>query len=169
MRHQPFSISVTGLAGVLALAACVSDSPNAPLRRPGLEGPLALVSPAEGQRFTQNDASLGCSPHAARGYGFRVAFDWRDVKDAVSYKIVFWQKNAQFPAVERIVTTSEFAETWCNAFVIDRNLDHWAWRVAALGASRDGEAPDTLWSETREYGFAPCRIRDTIPCSAPPE
>ena len=169
MRDQLFFVVVTGLAGVLALAACASESPNAPVRRAGLEGPLALVSPADRERFKQNDSSLGCDAHPARGYGFRLAFDWRDVKDAAGYKIVFWHTGSAIPAVERVVTVSEFAATWCNAFVIDRNLDHWAWRVAALGPSRNGEAPDTLWSETREYGFAPCRIRDTVPCSAPPE
>ena len=169
MRYVSSRAVVAVLATILAVSACGKDLPNAPTRQPTLEGPLALVSPADRERFKQNDASLGCDAHPARGYGFRLAFDWRDVKDAVGYKIVFWHTGSAVPAVERIVTVSEFTGLWCNAFVIDRNLDHWAWRVAALGPSRDGEAPDTLWSETREYGFEPCRIRDTVPCSAPPE
>ena len=133
-----------------------------------LQGPLALVSPAHGERFRQNDASLGCSAHAARGHGFRIAFDWRKVSGASAYKVVFWHRGSQFPAVERVVLEPTYSQTLCNAFVIDANLDHWAWRVAALGPAR-GSLRDTLWSEEREYGFEPCRLRDTLPCFAPPE
>lgn len=169
MRSRRRSVVVPLLVSTAVLVACGGEPPNAPRRQPALEGPLALVSPANGQRFTQNDASLGCAAHAARGYGFRIAFDWRDVRDAVAYKIVFWHVGSTFPAVERVVTSSDYAATLCNAFVADHNLDHWSWRVAALGRAH-GDAPaDTLWSEAREYGFEPCRIRDSVPCSAPPE
>ena len=149
------------------IAACGGEAALAPGRPSALHGPLLLVAPANGERFRQNDASLGCSDHETRGYGFRVAFDWRDVSGAAAYKIVFWHTGSQFPAVERVVVESEYAETFCNAFVADFNLDHWVWRVAAVGPANSEAQRDTLWSEQREYGFEPCRLRDTQPCFAP--
>jgi hypothetical protein len=152
---------------IAILPGCAKEPPNAPGPQT-LHGQVALVSPANGGRFKQNDASLGCSEHAARGYGFRVAFDWQAVDGAAEYQIEFWHKGSQFPAVQRAVSTTEYEETRCNSFVIDSNLDHWAWRVAAIGPARDGAPPEQLWSEEREYGFEPCRLSNGQPCFAPP-
>src|SRR6185503_13841708 len=104
MCYEASRAVIAVMATILASSACGKDLPNAPTRRLTLEGPLALVSPADRERFKQNDASLGCEAHPARGYGFRVAFDWRDVKDAAGYKVVFWHTGSAIPAVERVVT-----------------------------------------------------------------
>lgn len=165
MRHMSLATSFIVVVGLLA---CNNEPPQAPLTNGQLQGPVSLVSPADGERFKQNDATLGCPDHAARGYGFHIAFDWKDVAGAATYKIVFWHTGSPIPAVQRVVTASTYAETQCNAFVADQNLDHWAWRVAALGPAGDGVPPDTLWSEEREYGFEPCRLSNGDRCSAPP-
>lgn len=167
-------IEVTLALGV-SVIACSPPTPPAD-KRPETNPPtVQLVSPESEGRFQQNDLTLGCTPHSARGSGFRVAFDWKDVRAANRYRVVFWQRNAQFPAIARDVTTSEYEEINCNAFVMDRNLDEWVWKVAAMGPIPGSEtdsgtvARDTiLWSEEREFGFEPCRLEDDRPCYAPP-
>jgi hypothetical protein len=152
---------------IAGLVGCnETTEPSEPAVR--LEGAVALVRPASGERFRQNDASLGCADHAARGHGFRIAFDWQEVDKAEGYKIVFWHRGSMFPAVQQVVTESSYEVTMCNAFVADFNLDHWVWRVAAFGPAPNRAPADTLWSEEREYGFEPCRLADGTPCSAPP-
>jgi hypothetical protein len=165
MRYGRTAIAAIVIS-IGTLLAC--EAPQAPKSQTQLHGLVSLVSPADGGRFKQNDASLGCSEHAARGYGFRVAFDWQEVEGAEAYDVVFWHQGSQFPAVKRTITTTEFVETMCNAFVIDVNLDHWAWHVAAISPAGVGGARDTLWSEEREYGFEPCRLANNQPCFAPP-
>lgn len=182
MRASPGATSTPRhvIACAFALAAiatlgCASDrEPTTPRGEPVVLGPVRLLSPAAGGRFVQNDGTLGCTPHPTRGAGFRVAFDWRDVEGAERYRVVFWQRHAQFPAIERDVVASEYEEVSCNAFVADPNVDHWAWKVAAIAtiAATDSSATprDTvLWSEEREFGFMPCRLANGDPCNAPGE
>jgi hypothetical protein len=160
----PAIVAIPTIAGILA---CSADNPNAPLG-PELTGTVQLVSPLSGGRFTQNDASIGCAAHAARGFGFRTVFDWQDVEGAEKYIIRLKQAGAQFPAIDYEVSESRYERTWCNAFVIDLNLDDWNWTVAAIGPAPAGAVPDTLWSEQRVYGFDPCRLSDGRSCFAPP-
>lgn len=166
MRYA--SLATSTFVWIAVLAGCNGEISQTPRTQTQLHGQVSLVSPTNGGRFTQNDASLGCSAHAARGYGFRVAFDWQAVDGAEVYDVVFWHQGSQFPAVKRTVTTTDYEETECNAFVIDSNLDHWVWRVAAISPANVGGARDTLWSEEREYGFEPCRLASGQPCFAPP-
>lgn len=168
---------LTALLTSFAAAACGrsdSTSPDKPALRESrpLDATL-LLSPEDDAVFAQNDPTLGCPANATRGYGFRTSFDWKDVDGAAVYRIIFRQRDARFPAIERTVTTSDFAETRCNAFVADMNREHWSWQVIALGsitvprdsgtASRD----TVLMSTTREYSFAPCRLANGAPCYAP--
>ena len=135
--------------GVL-VTGCTASEPIAPGPTPFLSGHVSLLAPSPGGRFVQNDASIGCAQHSTRGYGFHVAFDWEDVAGAERYDIELRHVGSEFPAVSYHVTESRYEATWCNAFVIDSNLDHWIWRVAAIGGGDRGAAPDTLWSEDRE-------------------
>jgi len=150
------------IATFVLLAAC-GDGAGTAVRRP--PAPDLLLSPVDGGSFTQNDATLGCPAHPARGYGFRVRFDWKDVEGATAYRLRFQQRDAPLAAInDVVVTTSQFEQTRCNAFVVDRNLEHWVWKVAAIAAPSD----TLLWSETREFAFAPCRLADGRACYAPP-
>jgi len=157
---------IAAFALVATIVACTQEPPHAPAGGTSLKGTVALVSPTAGERFAQNNPAIGCASHPARGYGFRIAFDWHDVEGAQRYRVQFKHTGAQYSAVEYTVEQSEYAATWCNAFVIDANLDNWIWRVAAVGTND----ADTLWSEQRAYGFKPCRLQDSIPtpCYAPP-
>lgn len=157
------------LGVTLAAVVACSDPGTATREIEPLEGQVKLVAPASGSRFAQNDASIGCQSHAFRGYGFRLAFDWEDVPEAHRYDIYLKKVGALYPAINYHVTESQYDVAWCNAFVIDANLDNWTWRVAAIGAGESAEKPDTLWSEERTYGFEPCRHPDGSPCTAPPE
>jgi hypothetical protein len=150
------------------VAAC-SDPRTAPPDVDLFEGQVKLVSPSNGSRFAQNDPSIGCTAHPFRGYGFRLAFDWEDVRGAHGYAIYLEHVGSTYPAIDHHVTESRYAATWCNAFVADVNLDNWIWRVAAIRAGAAATVPDTLWSEERTYGFQPCRHPDGAPCTAPPE
>jgi hypothetical protein len=170
-RHALVSLTVPFLVAG-ATAACGHEA-TTPVRKSAMPV-VQLVSPEAGGRFRQNDQTLGCLPHATRGSGFRVAFQWRSVEGASSYRVVFWHTGSRLAAIDQEVYQPSHEEIWCNAFVADPNLDHWVWTVAAIGriapagSDSGGVARDTvLWSEEREFGFEPCRLNDTIPCSAP--
>ena len=166
-------------AALAAFVAACGDSPTPPVVNPPVDEtpvapPVLLLSPEPAGRFVQNDPTIGCPAHSARGYGFRVSFDWEDVDDATGYDLTFWQKDAIYAAITTRVTESEFAQINCTAFVIDRNLDNWMWTVRAF-ASVSVETDsglvtrDTiLSSEERVFGFHPCRLGDGRPCYAPP-
>ena len=158
------------LAG--AIAGCSPES-TTPVRKSAMPV-VQLVSPEPGGRFAQNDQTLGCPANPTRGSGFRVAFRWRKVEGASSYRVVFWHTGSRFAAIDQEVYEPSHEEIRCNAFVADPNLDHWIWTVAAIGriapagSDSGAVARDTvLWSEEREFGFDPCRLNDTIPCSEP--
>ena len=168
---------VTTAFATLALAACNrgdSTSPDQPPpRRSYPVDATLLLSPENDAVFTQNDPTIGCPAHPTRGYGFRTSFDWKDVEGASEYRIVFHQRDARYAAIERTVTTSEFAETLCNAYVADVNREHWNWQVIALGTiavpgdSGTARRDTVLMSTSREYSFAPCRLASGAACSAP--
>lgn len=163
MRAIPLVlVAVTSAAAV----AC-ADPVSVPRLDPWV-GTVNLLSPTPGSLFEQNDPNIGCTSHPFRGYGFRTAFDWEDVDGADRYAVRLKKVGAMYAAIDHSVIDSDLDLTWCNAFVIDPNLNNWVWRVAAI-ADRPGAAPDTLWSEERTYGFAPCRHPGDVPCTAPPE
>jgi len=176
MRQTRCRCIALSVVALLVLAACASNTDfTAPSAEQAVYAPVLLVSPELGGRFKQNDLTLGCTPHPARGSGFRLAFDWHDVPGATRYQIVFWHRGSQFPAVQGEVAASEYEEIACNSFVIDRNLHDWIWKVAALGPITPAQGADgrtaprdtVLWSEERVFGFEPCRLADGRPCNAP--
>lgn len=166
-------------AALLGLAAvgCSRNDATSPdqlaIRKPVPLDPTLLLSPEDNAVFVQNDPTLGCPAHPTRGYGFRTSFDWKDVDGAAMYRIVFRQRDARYPAIERTVATSEFTQILCNAFVADPNREHWSWQVLALGTvtvpgdSGTATRDTVLMSTTREYSFAPCRLASGLACSAP--
>lgn len=170
-------LPVTAALAALALAPCSrsdATSPDQPaLRKAAPVDATLLLSPENDAVFAQNDPTIGCPAHPTRGYGFRTSFDWKDVEGASEYRIVFHQRDARFAAIERTVTTSDFAETLCNAFVADQNREHWSWQVIALGSvavpgdSGTARRDTVLTSTSREYSFAPCRLTSGAACSAP--
>lgn len=168
MLTRSFTRIVLVSAGAITVA-CAHGDTVAPPRLVPLSGTVTLVAPTAGARFAQNDTTIGCPAHPARGHGFRLAFDWADVPDADRYGLLLKKVGALYPAINQSVLQSELTITWCNAFVIDPNLDNWVWRVAAIADHAGAAAPDTLWSEERLYGFQPCRLPGGIPCSAPPD
>jgi hypothetical protein len=168
---------VTTAFAALALAACSRGDATSPerlsTRKSAPVDATLLLSPEDNAVFAQNDPTIGCPAHPTRGYGFRTSFDWKDVEGASEYRIVFHQRDARFPAIERTVTSSEFAETMCNAFVADQNREHWNWQVIALasvavpGDSGTARRDTVLMSTSREYSFAPCRLANGAACYAP--
>jgi len=162
-----------GLATLLALAGCGESLGVDPEVTDAVEvleisdvpvGPTQLISPPQGAAVPQNVAWLGCPAHAYRGFGFQLRFDWKDASGAAgapTYEIVVRRRDAPYPAIQGLTTESEYTETFCNAFVTDRNLLGWEWKVSARA-----ENGDLLWDEVREFKFEPCR-QGGVPCSAP--
>jgi hypothetical protein len=137
-------------------------------RNPGLRGiPPTLFAPDSGARIRQNDSTIGCPYHQFRGHGFEIRFDWSDVERSggtAGYHLFVKKVTAQYPVFDGFVGTSELVFTQCNAFVIDRNLEGWEWKVRAV----DSAGAMGVWSESRSFSFAPCRHADGASCMAPP-
>ncbi len=166
------------LGAVLLLCAC--REPVAMWERPGSGraaaapdsfggGPtVTLLAPPEGAVIAQNDSSIGCPPHEARGYGFQIQFDWTDVAlpdGTAGYYLFVKNRSAMYPMIDWFVAESEFDFTACNGFVIDRNMFGWYWLVQPVDAYGSVGA----WSDTANFSFAPCRLPDGRRCWAPPE
>jgi hypothetical protein len=150
------------LTGVVIGAAC-ADSATMPPQG----GLVSLIAPASGAKITQNDPTIGCPYDPESGYGFRLAFDWEDVPGADKYFVRLQRTGSIYPVIHEAIGSSEIETTRCASFVIDRNLTGWVWRVAAVANGTDSLHADTLWSETRNYEFLPCRIAEDVPCYAP--
>ncbi|MGH7471696.1 MAG: hypothetical protein ACRENP_27400, partial [Longimicrobiales bacterium] len=140
------------------LTGC-ENGPSGPSER----APARLLHPLAGVRFQQNDAAIACPQHPTRGHGFRVAFDWQDVTGATEYQLIYSHESALLPMINRSVPLSAFESTQCATFVADGNLDGWTWSVGAVVPVAGGQR-DTLWSESRENGFMPCRLTDGSRC-----
>ena len=158
------------IGSVAFVMACGREStPPEPTGMPTVQ----LVSPEANARFPQNVPGIGCSANALYGYGFKVAFRWRAVDGANSYHVVFWHTGSEYAAIDAVVTTTSFEQTSCHAYVADQNLDNWVWKVAAhgpirpLGADTTAVRDTVLWSESRVFGFQPCRLSNGDPCFAP--
>jgi hypothetical protein len=136
-------------------------------RNPGLRGiPPTLFAPDSGARIRQNDSTIGCPYHQFRGRGFEIRFDWSDVErpaGTAGYQLFVKKVTAQYPVFDGFVGASELVFTQCNAFVIDRNLEGWEWKVRAV----DSTGAPGVWSESRPFSFAPCRHADGASCTAP--
>lgn len=128
---------------------------------------LTLLTPEDGARIVQNDATLGCAPHQFRGYGFAIHFDWTDA-DSVSgldgYYLHVQHRGSPFPMVSQLVAQSEYPVVQCNAFVIDRNADDWYWLVWVV----DSVGVIRVVSDTSWFSFEPCVLTNGQRCSAPP-
>ena len=176
MRVSAIATAAALAAALLAACGTPTDSHTVISREGVRVDPNLLITPADKGTFAQNDPSIGCPAHPARGYGFRTRFDWADVEGASAYAVVLQHEGSQYPAIVQRVTASEYTQTFCNAFVADFNLEHWTWRVLAFGPAKGAYTGDSasmprdtlLSSTTREYGFAPCRLADGHACWAPP-
>lgn len=151
----------------LLLAACIPlpTDPEAESERPRFS--VTLLDPEPGAVVPQNVTDLDCPANPDRGYGFRLSFDWADAGDgsgSQSYRIVAQRKGATYPIVDQVVPTSEHVRVFCNAFVIDQNLEGWQWKVRPLAQNGD-VGP---WTEPRDFSFAACRLPDGTHCHAPP-
>lgn len=129
---------------------------------------LTLLTPDPGAVIPQNDSTLGCPEHPHRGYGLQIHFSWDppDSTSGVAFYHLFAKKDSvQYPILDGYVTGTEYLDTRCNTFVIDRNLDGWYWHVVA----HDSGGTAVAASETRWFSFAPCRLANGQPCTAPAE
>ncbi len=172
------------LAAMCLGVACTDPLPPDPAREQGLEqtgavpeppepGPdsaqssLELIAPINGALIMQNDSTIGCAYHRRRGYGFEIGFRWTAVAgDTVAgYEIYAKNRDAQFPIVDHwFVDDPGLTVRSCNAFVIDRYLEGWEWKVRVVTAA--GEYGP--WTPVAEFAFAPCRHPDGMICTAPP-
>ena len=122
-----------------------------------------LLIPKKDAVVPQNNA-FGCTPHATRGYGIQMVFDWADVSDAdgiAAYDIYAKKDTASFPIIDTSVPFSTYTHTSCNSFVIDSNLTGWEWKVRA----RDNLGNVGPW-RARTFSFAPCKLADGTSCYA---
>jgi len=172
-----FTVPLTGLG----LLACLDSFDPAAARDPQtglLAGdsvpsdstllPLTLIRPEAGARIAQNDATLGCSAHPYRGYGFRWDFVWSAVESAApvyEYSLFVQHKGSVYPAVSALVSDTAWSVADCNAFVIDRNADDWYWLVQAW----DSVGTLVAASDTGWFGFQSCLLANGQHCYAPPE
>jgi len=124
-----------------------------------------LLSPPPEAVVRQNDSSTSCFPHATRGFGSRIAFDWSDVVSSsgvAGYHIILQGANASIPAIDQHVVTSDFEFMNCNGFVIPANRFDWEWRVRTF----DLQGRYGAWSPPRRLHFGPCQLGDGTPCYA---
>ena len=164
---RPFILLAVGFA-------CQRSTPSDPLDRPidatapavTQARPLALLSPPAGARIRQNDAALGCPPHAFRGSGFAIAFDWQDAAPETGvawYHLFVKHAGSLYPWIDADTEASEDVGINCNTFVIDPNLHDWYWLVEAL----DSAGTVLATSDTGRFSFEPCRLDSGAACSAP--
>jgi hypothetical protein len=156
MKRVNIHLAILSVA-VLLVACDRAESPAAP----------TLLRPTENMVIAQNDPGIGCEFHPARGFGFRVVFDWTDSAspEGISrYHLIVQQRNAPIPAVDTYVVDSTYTDLNCNGYVAERHSEDWEWRVRA----EDNLGNMSPWSEAGLFQFAPCRLADGTPCTAPP-
>ena len=157
----------TVISGEIIFENCSLDrgSPcSTPVPDANVTAPI-LLNPIQNEIILQNNPDIGCPFEPFRGFGFRVFYDWSDSESPNGirgYHLFVIQSNGEFPIIDRFVQESEFTNTSCNAFIIDRNIDDWLWSVQAedfLG----------ILSPVVEgvFTFGPCRLSNGDICSAP--
>jgi hypothetical protein len=124
-----------------------------------------LLTPVDNVMVAQNNPNIGCPFHSFRGFGYRVYFDWTDSDSPNGirgYHLYVTRINAIFPLIDIFVGESEYNDTKCNNFIIDRNLNNWIWSV---------QAEDNLGILSPvvedEFRFQPCRLSNGAVCTAP--
>jgi len=134
---------------------------------------ITLTNPASGYVIPQNNTAIGCTADPNRGSGFQVVFNWSAtginpkynlLSQIDGYRLVLQHFGSTSPALDVVVPASQntYTDTACGAFVIDSNLTNWTWQVSAVkGGSSKGD------SELRPISFAPCRLANGAPCTAP--
>ncbi|MBV9302834.1 MAG: energy transducer TonB [Acidobacteriaceae bacterium] len=146
--------------GLVFLAQCLTWGQHAET----LQAPK-LIAPSEHASIPQNVESTLCSKSSVGGFGYSIEFAWSPVAGATRYELFVQHNPSSAPALDRVTQQLSYEHQQCGAFVIDANLTQWEWRVRPLPES--GEPGP--WSETRHFDFAPCRLLDGTPCSAPAE
>lgn len=131
-------------------------------------GEPALLAPVLGAAIPQNSPAIGCPWNSSSGFGFQTVFRWTESassKGIADYQFVVSNAkiNPDGPVVDTFVSSPAVKLTFCNAFVVDAELQGWEWRVRA----RDTLGAFGPWSETGRFQFAPCRINDAV-CSSSP-
>jgi predicted small lipoprotein YifL len=127
---------------------------------------VTLVAPLDGAEVGQNDSTLACEAHQFRGRGFAIHFDWDDTDPELGvagYHLYVKHQTSVYPLINTVLDMSELAAVYCNSFVIDRNALDWYWFVQAL----DDWGNIMAESGVRWFSFAPCRLPNGNPCSAP--
>jgi len=145
----------------LFLAFCGSSS-TAPT--PSLT-PIA-VSPNHNIAIPQNNVATGCPLPAAdpsAGFGYEIQFEWAPPSTSnrmVSYEIFATKNDAPIPVLDKVVAAGDYTFTQCDAYVVDRNLQGWQWRVRG----QDAQGQFTDWSPWAMFQFSQCRLSDGTPC-----
>ena len=162
------------LMGGLAImsAACGSSGSQAtsPTPPPTSTPAASAISPNNNASITQNDPATGCAiltgVDAFRGLGFAIKFHWTPASPPngiAGYEIFVTKVGAPIPALDTMVTTTDFIDTQCNSFVDDANLPSWQWRTRA----KDGQGQFGDWAPWATFEFSPCRLNDGTACRAP--
>lgn len=166
--HRPLPFTAPLLLAALGMIACAGGEPAGPEIDSVDPHAVTLAAPAPDVVIAQNDPTTGCTPHATRGYGMRIAFSWSPPTSGatpVLYHLRVQRDGSQYALFDDIVAGSSFTMIGCHAFVIDRNLTGWFWQVTPV-------APDGTFgppSEARPFAFHPCRLTNGQACYAPPE
>ncbi len=154
------------LKGSTAVIGC-ENGQTPILGVPGVGPPNApsLLTPIGNVAIVQNDPESGCTFDPARGYGYKIVFDWSDSTAAAGirrYNFALVAYPNQSPVYQTFVEGSTLAYVKCNEYVPDGQLEGWGWYVEA--EDRDGNFSE--WSPRGDFRFEPCRI-DGVPCYEP--
>jgi hypothetical protein len=119
---------------------------------------ITLLSPAANVVIAQNDSATGCPATATHPYGYTITFAWSDsrsLRNGATYTVQMQRAGATFPiVVQEGLTTSTYAFTDCNGFIIDSNLSNWSWEVIRFR----GNGALATESAQRPFSFGPCRV-----------
>ena len=129
---------------------------------PSQTAAIRLLFPGPEEVIPQNRADIGCSPDRYRGYGLLLRFRWEPVAGARSYRVRYAALSGNSHWITTTTDDASFELRDCLTFVIDRNLA-WKWQVEAF----DPAGRLIGISETRSFRYAPCRLSNGEPCSAP--
>jgi photosystem II stability/assembly factor-like uncharacterized protein len=151
-----------GDGGTLVAADTSQPEPVSQGPQPSAPSPFgapALLTPSAGASVEQNNSNIGCAAHSARGFGYRITFEWTPVEGARAYEITV-SRSGESPLLSTAVRAPVLNYTSCNTFIPESQLNNWQWRVRAIGANGP-----SAWSATSSFSFTPCRIQGTS-CTA---
>jgi hypothetical protein len=143
--------AVSGAAVLAFLSIGCGSSPIVPTSTATLT-PVA-ISPNNNTTITQNNPASGCA-NTSVGFGYVIQFVWMPPtvsNGVVAYEVFAHKSDAPIPILDTTATGTSYTFTACEAYVVQRNLQGWQWRVRA----QDAQGRFTDWSPWATFQFGP--------------